>query len=100
MNPIVESVFKRMKEGGRTFEDVAEQSGLSVSTIKGWRKHEPKLGNLEAVAQSLGGRISLEWSEDWHECDWCGTKQTRGIIRDNTIFCGRCSKPIKEVKLD
>jgi len=98
MNPIVESVFKRMRDSGRTFEDVAEQSGLSVSTIKGWRKHEPKLGNLEAVTQSLGGCISLEWSDDWHECDWCGTKQTRGIIRDNMIFCGRCNKPIKEIK--
>lgn len=98
MNPLVHSVFERIKNSKRTFDDVAAEAGVSVSTIKSWRKHEPKLGNLQAVAQVLGGNISLEWSRWWYECEWCGVEQTRGVVRDNTIFCGRCAKPIKEVR--
>ncbi len=96
MNPILTDMFNRIRKSGRTLDDIARQAGVSVSTIKAWRRHEPKLGNIEAVLHVLGGKMNVTFESDrWRSCDWCGAEKIRGMVREGSVFCGRCHKPLE-----
>ena len=44
--------------------DVCKKAGLSESTVRSWRRHEPLLGNFIALVEASGGTINLKWKEE------------------------------------
>jgi transcriptional regulator with XRE-family HTH domain len=54
-SPIVKELFSRMNEEMMCIVDVAERSGVSVRTIKGWKEsYNPTVNNLIACLNVLG----------------------------------------------
>ena len=97
MNPLLHDMFMHIRASGRTLDDIARQAGVSVSTIKSWRRHEPKLGNFEAVVHVLGGRMETMWDTTrWRSCDFCGTEKTRALVRPDGFYCGRCLNKLED----
>lgn len=97
MNPLLRELFMKIRASGRTLDDIARQAGVSVSTIKSWRRHEPKLGNFEAVVHVLGGTMETVWdTTKWRSCDFCGCEKTRGLVRHDGFYCGRCLNKLED----
>lgn len=54
VSPSVKLVFSEMKRQNRTYDQVAEESGVLRATIKAWRhRNSPSLENISAVLGSL-----------------------------------------------
>lgn len=62
VHPVVHWIWKEMNRQRASQEDVADRSGVSSSGMRKWRKgvNSPKLIDIEAVVQSLGGRIVIK----------------------------------------
>ena len=47
-------------------EDVATRSGISSSTMRKWRQgvNSPKLADIEAVINTLGGKLTIRIDDD------------------------------------
>ena len=61
---LVDELFSQVRERGMTMTDVCKKAGLSESTVRSWRRHEPLLGNLIALVEASGGTINLKWKEE------------------------------------
>ena len=61
---LVDELFSQVRERGMTMTDVCKKSGLSESTVRSWRRHEPLLGNFIALVEASGGTINLKWKEE------------------------------------
>ena len=51
---LVDQFFEEAKKRGVTMCSISKKSGLSESTLRSWRRHEPLLGNFVALVQALG----------------------------------------------
>jgi len=63
-SPLVNELKQIMKESGRTSLNIAEESGVSSSTLSTWfHRHNPSLPNFESVLRELGYSLKIEKNE-------------------------------------
>jgi|TARA_B100000989_G_scaffold127444_1_gene94611 lambda repressor-like predicted transcriptional regulator len=60
---LVDQFFEEAKKRGVTMCSISKKSGLSESTLRSWRRHEPLLGNFVALVQALGGEVQITWEK-------------------------------------
>lgn len=61
---LVQNLLNRMKRLGITFAAIERRSGLHASTLKRWKRHEPRLGNFIAAVESMGGKVIVVWDDE------------------------------------
>lgn len=61
VHPLVRWIWKEMNRQRVSQEDVAKRSGVSSSAMRKWRTgvRSPKVVDLEAVINVLGGKIKV-----------------------------------------
>lgn len=66
VHPIVVWIWKEMNRQCVSQEDVAKRSGVSSSAMRKWRKgvRSPRLMELEAVVNVLGGKIKIKMEDE------------------------------------
>jgi len=65
VNPLVLWVWQRINDLKLSHVDVAKTAGISASTMRRWRKgHEPRLGDLVRVIDTLGGELTITLRKD------------------------------------
>ena len=66
VHPIVRWIWRQMNQQRASQEDVAERSGVASSTMRKWRQgiNSPKLKDIEAVVNTLGGKIIVRVDDD------------------------------------
>jgi|TARA_R100000742_G_C4167850_1_gene7181 hypothetical protein len=65
---LVEQLFDEAINQDKYMTDLCKKAGLSISTVRSWRLHEPKLGNFIALVESLGGTVNIKWKGTSDEC--------------------------------
>jgi hypothetical protein len=65
---LVEQLFDEAIRQDVYMTDLCRKAGLSISTCRSWRLHEPKLGNFIALVESLGGEVIIKWKGKKDEC--------------------------------
>lgn len=68
VHPIVRWIWRQMNDQQVSQEDVAARSGVSSSAMRKWRQgvNSPKLSDIEAVVNVLGGKILVRVNKDDH----------------------------------
>lgn len=66
VHPLVRWIWKEMNRQRASQEDVAKRSGVSSSAMRKWRLgvRSPRVVELEAVVNVLGGKIKIDTRED------------------------------------
>lgn len=66
VHPLVRWIWRQMNHQKASQEDVAERSGVASSTMRKWRQgiNSPKLSDIEAVVNALGGKIIVRVDDD------------------------------------
>lgn len=66
VHPAVRWIWRQMNQQKASQEDVAERSGVASSTMRKWRQgiNSPKLADIEAVVNTLGGKIIIKVDDD------------------------------------
>lgn len=66
VHPFVWWIWNQMNIQRASQEDVAVRAGIASSTMRKWRQgvNSPKLTDIEAVINVLGGKISVRISDD------------------------------------
>lgn len=66
VHPVVRWIWKQMNHQRASQEDVAIRSGVSSSAMRKWRQgiNSPKLSDIEAVVNVLGGKIVIRIDDD------------------------------------
>lgn len=66
VHPIVRWIWRQMNHQRASQEDVAARSGVSSSAMRKWRQglNSPKLSDIEAVVNVLGGKIVVRIDDD------------------------------------
>jgi transcriptional regulator with XRE-family HTH domain len=79
VHPIVRWMWQQMNHQRASQEDVAERSGVASSTMRKWRQgvNSPKLTDIEAVINVLGGKISVRISDDIRAANKEGSGERR-----------------------
>ena len=67
VHPIVRWIWRQMNQQRASQEDVAERSGVASSTMRKWRQgiNSPKLADIEAVINVLGGKLIIKVDDDY-----------------------------------
>lgn len=61
----VRQLWHRIAVEQTNAEEVAKRAGVHPTTIRAWRtKRAPRLPDIEAVIQALGGRIVIRWDAE------------------------------------
>lgn len=61
-HPVIDEIRALMKDGGYSHRELAEKSGVSVSTLRNWdlgNTIRPQAPTLNAVARVFGKRLGL-----------------------------------------
>lgn len=66
IHPAVRWIWRQMNLQRASQEDVAARSGVSSSAMRKWRNGEnnPKLSDIEAVINVLGGKLVIRMDDD------------------------------------
>jgi transcriptional regulator with XRE-family HTH domain len=66
IHPAVRWIWEQMNRQRASQEDVALRSGVCSSTMRKWRRgqNSPKLADIEAVINVLGGEFVVRWKRD------------------------------------
>lgn len=56
-HPVVEQLLNAIKLYGRPMKVLAHAAGVSEATLRGWRRHAPRIDTAAAVARALGGEL-------------------------------------------
>lgn len=66
VHPMVTWIWQQMNKQRASQEDVAERAGIASSTMRKWRRgiSSPKLTDIEAVVNTLGGKIHVRTNDD------------------------------------
>lgn len=66
IHPIVRWIWSQMNHQRASQEDVASRSGVSSSAMRKWRRgvSSPKLADIEAVVNVLGGQLTVRVDND------------------------------------
>ena len=66
VHPAVRWIWRQMNQQKASQEDVAERSGVASSTMRKWRQgiNSPKLADIEAVINVLGGKLIIKVDDD------------------------------------
>ena len=66
VHPAVQWIWRQMNLQRASQEDVAERSGVASSTMRKWRQgiNSPKLADIEAVINVLGGKLIIKVDDD------------------------------------
>lgn len=66
VHPAVRWIWRQMNLQQVSQEDVAERSGVASSTMRKWRQgiNSPKLKDIEAVVNVLGGQFVIRVNDD------------------------------------
>ena len=59
---LVNKLFDEVHKRGDTITRVCKKAGLSESTVRSWRRHEPLLGNFIALVEASGGKVELHYN--------------------------------------
>jgi transcriptional regulator with XRE-family HTH domain len=64
-------IWQQMNKQRASQEDVAERAGIASSTMRKWRRgiSSPKLTDIEAVVNTLGGKIIIRIDDDHGTAD-------------------------------
>lgn len=54
---VVDDLLAAIKRCGRPMKVLAHEAGVSEATMRGWRRHAPRLDKADAVARALGGEL-------------------------------------------
>jgi transcriptional regulator with XRE-family HTH domain len=58
-HPLIQKLYRLMNKEGITLKEMCERTGISLSSIKGWRYGQsPGLDNLEACFNVLGRTLT------------------------------------------
>jgi transcriptional regulator with XRE-family HTH domain len=68
-------MWREMNRQRASQEDVAVRSGIASSTMRKWRQgvNSPKLADIEAVINTLGGKIIVKVDDDIGTSDQKGS---------------------------
>lgn len=71
IHPAVRWIWRQMNLQRVSQEDVAARSGVSSSAMRHWRNgnNSPKLSDIEAVVNVLGGKIVIRIDDDHGTAD-------------------------------
>jgi len=66
VHPAVRWIWRQMNLQRASQEDVAHRSGVASSTMRKWRQgiNSPKLSDIEAVINVLGGKLVIRMQDD------------------------------------
>lgn len=66
IHPSVRWVWRQMNAQRASQQDIALRSGVSSSAMRKWRDgiNAPKLADIEAVINALGGKLVIRMNED------------------------------------
>ncbi len=66
VHPAIRWIWHQMNHQRASQEDVATRSGIASSTMRKWRQgvNSPKLADIEAVINVLGGRLVIRIDDD------------------------------------
>jgi len=75
VHPLVRWMWREMNRQRASQEDVAVRSGIASSTMRKWRQgvNSPKLADIEAVINTLGGKIIVKVDDDIGTSDQKGS---------------------------
>lgn len=75
VHPAVHWIWRQMNQQKASQEDVAERSGVASSTMRKWRQgtNAPKLKDIEAVINVLGGKLVIRVDDDHGTADQEGS---------------------------
>jgi hypothetical protein len=63
MSTLVKEVFSVIKTKNLKLAALAQTAGISYSSARSWKRHEPQLGNFVSLVEAMGGRIVIEWGK-------------------------------------
>ncbi len=66
VHPAVRWIWRQMNLQRASQEDVAARAGVASSTMRKWRQgiNSPKLSDIEAVINVLGGKLVIRMDDD------------------------------------
>jgi len=66
VHPAVRWIWKQMNLQRASQQDVAARAGVSTSAMRKWRTGEnnPKISDIEAVINALGGKLVIRIDDD------------------------------------
>lgn len=61
IHPMIRWIHEQVMERKITYEKLSEMSGIGANTIRKWRNNDssPKVADIEAVINALGGSIVI-----------------------------------------
>jgi len=64
MNNLVKQIFEQIKDNQLNLSYLSARAGVSYSSARSWKRHEPQLGNFCALVEAMGGEVTINWKED------------------------------------
>mgnify|MGYP001310452173 FL=1 len=64
MSSLVKDVFAHIKKNKLNLSSLSAKAGISYSSARSWKRHEPQLGNFVSLVEAMGGEITINWKED------------------------------------
>jgi len=66
VHPFIRWTWQEMNRQKASQEDVATRAGIASSTMRKWRQgvNSPKLADIEAVINALGGKLVIRIDND------------------------------------
>jgi|TARA_B100000749_G_C18240625_1_gene388177 hypothetical protein len=62
MSTLVKEVFTVIKANKLSLPSLSEKAGISYSSVRSWKRHEPQLGNFVSLVEAMGGKVTINWT--------------------------------------